>query len=196
MVLTMFTYELAAAGEIPRVHWEMSARELDEFWHPQPFVDRVTVVGGDLTVSGSDHPLVGGLLELTPGSPPIRLRSSGPVTLRGTRLSLGGTPPSGSRTISQRHARRLHLERFGVSAERLAAIRAVQEFIDAGCPGSPQDSRLIDSVNFTRFYDQSHFSRTFRSVVGVPPSRYLERDSPWVEALMAISSKLHGYAHR
>jgi hypothetical protein len=103
-------------------------------------------------------------------------------------------PPASSRAassgVSSRQRRRRHRDRFGVSAERLAAIIAVQDFIDAGCPGSPRDSLLVDSVDFARFYDQSHFSRTFRSIVGVPPSVYVDRDSAWVEALMAISSKL------
>jgi len=155
-----------------------------------------------------------------PGARLGRFRASEPVVLVGTRLPLAWqgdlpersspvpapitveafsrdkqvVPRVGSRAasshVSARHRRRLHRDRFGVSAEKLAAIIAVQEFIDAGCPGSPRDSLLVDSVNFARFYDQSHFSRAFRAIVGVPPSTYVDRDSAWVEALMAISSKL------
>ncbi|MER3389315.1 MAG: hypothetical protein RJQ01_04705 [Microcella sp.] len=221
-MLTSFGYRAEGEGAEARAHWELSARSLNEHWHPQPFFDLVRVESGRVhwTAEEGTSVILDTAFLVGPGARLGRFRATEPVVLVGTRRPLAWqgdlpersspapaplsfeaisrhgqlVPTTGSRAassdVSARHRRRLHRNRFGVSAEKLSAIIAVQEFIDAGCPGSPRDSVLVESVNFARFYDQSHFSRTFRAIVGVPPSAYVDRDSAWVEALMAISSKL------
>lgn len=221
MALTSFVYETELDAGVLSLRWHVTARELLEHWHPQPYFDVVTVHDGELTwEEGEAVATLPPTFLLGPGVRPAIIRSTTPVALSGVRLPLtwpvlalersAATPapvepgivarpadlPSTRATISARHARRLHRARFGVSAQRLAAIVAVQEFVDAGCPDSPRDSLLIHSVNVEKFYDQAHFSRTFRSVVGVPPSRFVDRDSAWVEALMAISSKRRDHLPR
>ena len=215
-MLTSFSYSLEGEGADARIRWELSARALDEYWHPQPFFDLVTVESGRLhwLTAENEEVILDATFLVGPGARASRVHAPEPVVLVGSRRPLTwradwperASPmpsvvglddlehPGGELAAvgaqSARHRRRLHRTRFGVSAEKLAAIIAVQEFIDAGCPGSPRDSLLVNSVNFARFYDQSHFSRTFRSIVGVAPSVFVDRDSSWVEALMAISSKL------
>ena len=221
MSLTSLVYETRLDHESPSLSWWVTTRALLEHWHPQPYFDVVTVQHGELTwEDGEATTTLPPTFLLGPGVRPAVIRSTTPVAMSGVRLTLewpmlaperstsapvpvepgivSVTPdrPATSATMSTRHTRRLHRAHFGVSAQRLAAIVAVQEFIDAGCPESPRDNQLINSVNPDRFYDQSHFSRTFRSVVGVPPSRFVDRDSPWVEALMAISSKHRGHLAR
>ncbi len=75
--------------------------------------------------------------------------------------------------ISQRQLERLYHEQVGMAPKQYARLLRVETARLAlkQTPGQPQTRLAVD----LDFYDQSHFIREFRAVVGMTPQQYVQR---------------------
>jgi len=82
--------------------------------------------------------------------------------------------------MSARQVERLALKIYGSSPKMLARkYRTLQAAVRLGLdPDHGWEAAAADV-----FFDQSHFIRDFRMFVGMTPSRFADRDSPWIRRL-------------
>ncbi|VAW30444.1 hypothetical protein MNBD_CHLOROFLEXI01-4527 [hydrothermal vent metagenome] len=75
--------------------------------------------------------------------------------------------------VSTRQLERLYKTQVGLSPKKLARIIRVRKAREALKQANKQSSAQVASAN--GFYDQSHFIREFKSVVGMTPVAYAKR---------------------
>jgi AraC-like DNA-binding protein len=82
--------------------------------------------------------------------------------------------------MSSRQIERLALKVYGASPKMLARkYRALQAAVRLGLDPEMGWESAAAGV----FYDQSHFIRDFKTFVGMTPSQFTDKDSPWLTRL-------------
>ncbi len=109
---------------------------------------------------------------------PLPRRPAGPAMVRAREyVAARATEPLPLERLGRHvglsvcHVQRRFVEAFGVSPQELALglrIRQARTLLEAGLP-------VADVALETGFYDQSHFSRQFVRLMGIPPGRYARR---------------------
>lgn len=75
--------------------------------------------------------------------------------------------------VSERHLRNLFVESVGVPPKRFARIDRVRKVL-AHAKDRPWSELALEAG----YYDHSHMTADFRSIVGVPPSKFLRGELP------------------
>ncbi|MFI2283897.1 helix-turn-helix domain-containing protein [Nocardia beijingensis] len=78
-----------------------------------------------------------------------------------------------SLSVSERQLRNLFASGIGVSPKHFARINRVRRVLSR-----TDDIPLADIATDTGYYDQSHMTADFRSLMGVPPTSYLRGRVP------------------
>jgi AraC-like DNA-binding protein len=82
--------------------------------------------------------------------------------------------------MSSRQIERLALKVYGASPKMLSRkYRALQAAVRLGLDPDAGWEAAAAGV----FYDQSHFIRDFKTFVGMTPSQFVDKDSPWLTRL-------------
>lgn len=76
-------------------------------------------------------------------------------------------------SVSERQLRNLFASGIGVSPKHFARINRVREVLSR-----TDDTPLADIATGTGYYDQSHMTADFRSLMGVPPTAYIRGRVP------------------
>ncbi|MEW1736348.1 helix-turn-helix domain-containing protein [Nocardia beijingensis] len=76
-------------------------------------------------------------------------------------------------SVSERQLRNLFASGIGVSPKHFARINRVREVLSR-----TDDTPLADIATGTGYYDQSHMTADFRSLMGVPPTSYIRGRVP------------------
>ncbi|MGY2007104.1 helix-turn-helix domain-containing protein [Nocardia gipuzkoensis] len=76
-------------------------------------------------------------------------------------------------SVSERQLRTLFTNGIGVSPKHFARINRVRRVLSR-----TDDASLADIATGTGYYDQSHMTADFRSLMGVPPTSYLRGEVP------------------
>lgn len=81
-------------------------------------------------------------------------------------------------TVSERHLRDLFADRVGLAPKRFARIARLRSVLARGGPHAAHAAHTAHAVRWsqvaatTGYYDQSHMTAEFRTMMGVPPAAY------------------------
>lgn len=114
-------------------------------------------------------------LTLEIATDPLVPETLGALRRAAGRLSIANL--AGRYAISQRHLERRFHEQVGISPKAYARLLRVETArLNLKRLATEPDTNLAHLAVELGFYDQPHFIREFRAVVGMTPARYMKRD--------------------
>jgi AraC-like DNA-binding protein len=87
-------------------------------------------------------------------------------------------------SVSERQLRTLFTNGIGVSPKHFARINRVRQVLSR-----TDDAPLAEIATGTGYYDQSHMTADFRSLMGVPPTSYLRGEVPAPSPCRALTRR-------
>ncbi|MCW1907924.1 MAG: helix-turn-helix domain-containing protein [Candidatus Saccharibacteria bacterium] len=93
--------------------------------------------------------------------------------------------------FSDRTLRRNFKKRYGISSRALARLQKINAYMASECQTVTRPI-MSGSIDYARYYDQPHFIRTFRQVVGMTPKEFFAVFDGLPEQLLAAS---YNYNH-
>lgn len=96
---------------------------------------------------------------------------------------------SSTEPLSGRQERRRFKEQYGLTRTGLTELAEIHRFLGEKCGSTPLKSHISDNLDYAKYYDQPHFIRHFKKMIGMTPSIFFRNFCGLPEQLMAISYK-------